>query len=73
MYSLEARDTEMFDAVMGLLSEFIEKEKVGYRYISNEITFLVGKNIIFADSMNKELRAQSKLNLLAVREVIANA
>jgi len=73
VYSLEARDTEMFDAVMGLLSEFIGKEKVGYKYISDEIKFLVGKNIIFADSMNKELRAQSKLNLLAVREVIANA
>jgi AAA+ ATPase superfamily predicted ATPase len=73
VYSLEARDTEMFDAVMGLLSEFIGKEKVGYKYISDEITFLVGKNIIFADSMNKELRAQSKLNLLAVREVMSSA
>ncbi|RZN42509.1 MAG: AAA family ATPase [Methanosarcinales archaeon] len=73
VYSLEARDTEMFDVVMGLLSEFIGKEKVGYKYISDGIKFLVGKNIIFADSMNKELRAQSKLNLLAVREVIANA
>ncbi len=73
VYSLEARDKEMFDAVMGILSEFIGKEKVGYKYISDEIKFLVGKNIIFADSVNKELRAQSKLNLLAVREVIANA
>ncbi len=60
----------MFDAVSGILSEFIGKEKVGYKYISDEIKFLVGKNIIFADSMNKELRAQSKLNLLAVREVM---
>nr|QNO49571.1 putative ATP-binding protein [Methanosarcinales archaeon ANME-2c ERB4] len=70
VYSLEARDKEMFDAVSGILSEFIGKEKVGYKYISDEIKFLVGKNIIFADSMNKELRAQSKLNLLAVREVM---
>ena len=72
VYSLEARDKEMFDVVMGLLSEFIGKEKVGYKYISDEIKFLVGKNIIFADSMNKELRAQSKLNLLAVREVLSS-
>ncbi|MEA1895907.1 MAG: ATP-binding protein, partial [Euryarchaeota archaeon] len=70
VYSLEARDKEMFDAVMRMLSEFIGKEKVGYKYISDEIKFLVGKNIIFADSVNKELRAQSKLNLLAVREVM---
>ncbi len=73
VYSLEARDNEMFDAVMRMLSEFIEKEKVGYKYVSDEITFLVGKNIIFADSVNKELRAQSRLNLLAVREVMKDA
>ena len=70
VYSLEARDKEMFDTVMGVLSEFIGEEKVGYKYISDEIKFLVGKNIIFADSVNKELRAQSKLNLLAIREVM---
>jgi len=73
VYSLEARDKEMFDAVMEVLSEFIGKKKVGYKYISDEIKFLVGKNIIFADSVSKELRAQSKLNLLAIQEVIADA
>ena len=73
VYSLEARDREMFDAVMRVLSEFIVMEKVGYKYISDEIKFLVGKNIIFADSANKELRPQSKLNLLAVREVMSSA
>jgi len=72
VYSLEARDKEMFDAVMKMLFKFIGKEKVGYKYISDEIKFLVGKNIIFADSVNKELRPQSKLNLLALREVIAD-
>jgi len=70
VYSLEARDKEMFDTVMGVLSEFIGGDKVGYKYISDEIKFLVGKNIIFADSVNKELIAQSKLNLLAIREVM---
>jgi len=73
VYSLKARDKEMFDAVMEVLSEFIGKEKVGYKYISDEIKFLVGKNIIFADSVNKELRPQSRLNLLAVREVMKDA
>ncbi len=72
VYSLKARDKEMFDAVSGILSEFIGKEKVAYKYISDEIKFLVGKNIIFADSVDKELRPQSKLNLLAIREVMKN-
>ncbi len=70
IYSLEARDKEMFGAVMGVLSEFTRKAKVGYRYISDEIKFLVGKNIIFVDSVNKELRPQSRMNLLATREII---
>nr|QNO49567.1 putative ATP-binding protein [Methanosarcinales archaeon ANME-2c ERB4] len=72
VYSLEARDREMFDAVMRVLSEFIGKENVEYKYISDGIKFLVGKNVIFADSANKELRPQSKLNLLAIREVMSS-
>jgi AAA+ ATPase superfamily predicted ATPase len=73
VYSLEVKDKKMFDAVVGVLSEFMEKEKIGYKYLSDEIKFLVGKNIIFADSANKELRPQSRLNLLAIREVMRDA
>ena len=72
VYSLEVKDKKMFDAVMGVLSEFVVKEKIGYKYLSDEIKFLVGKNIIFADSVDKELRPQSRLNLLAIREVMKN-
>ena len=73
VYSLEVKDKKMFDAVVGVLSEFMVKEKIGYKYLSDEIKFLVEKNIIFADSANKELRPQSKLNLLAIREVLRDA
>ncbi|KAF5413486.1 MAG: putative ATP-binding protein [Candidatus Methanogaster sp.] len=73
VYSLEAKDKKMFDAVVEVLSEFKVKEKTGYKYLSDEIKFLVGKNIIFADSANKELRPQSRLNLLALREVMRDA
>ena len=72
VYSLEVKDKKMFDAVVEVLSEFKVKEKTGYKYLSDEIKFLVGKNIIFADSANKELRPQSRLNLLAIREVMEN-
>ena len=72
VYSLEARDKKMFDMIMRILLEFIEKDKVGYKYLNDEIKFLVGKNIIFADSVNKELRPQSRLNLLAIREVMSS-
>ncbi len=72
VYSLEAKDKTMFDAVMGVLSEFLVNDKTHYKYLSDEITFLVRKNIIFADSVNKELRPQSRLNLLAIRAVLKN-
>ncbi|MFQ6073378.1 MAG: ATP-binding protein [Methanosarcinales archaeon] len=72
VYSLEVKDKKMFDAVMVVLSEFIGKEKIRYKYLSDEIKFLVRKNIIFADSVNKELKMQSRLNLLAIREVMKN-
>ncbi len=73
VYSLEAKDKKMFDAVMRLLLEFVDKKNVGYKYLSEEIKFLVGKNIIFVDSVNKELRPQSKMNLYAIREIIKDA
>ncbi|MEA1864588.1 MAG: ATP-binding protein [Euryarchaeota archaeon] len=72
VYSLEVKDKKMFAAVVGVFSEFRVKEKTGYKYLSDEIKFLVGKNIIFADSANKELRPQSRLNLLAIREAMEN-
>ena len=73
IYSLEANDKKMFDAVMGILSEFIVNEKTVYKYLSDEIKFLVRKNIIFADSVNKELIPQSQLTLSAIREVMRDA
>ena len=73
IYSLEANDTKMFDAVMDILSEFIVNEKTVYKYLSDEIKFLVRKNIIFADSVNKELVPQSQLTLSAIREVMRDA
>ncbi|RJS71024.1 ATP-binding protein [Methanophagales archaeon] len=70
VYSLEEKDKKMFDAVLKILLEFEEKESTKYKYLREEITFLVGKNIIFADPANKELRTQSKLDLLALQAVI---
>ncbi|MEA3323808.1 MAG: hypothetical protein U9Q37_01540 [Euryarchaeota archaeon] len=70
IYSLEANDKKMFDAVLDILSKFIVNEKTAYKYLNDEIKFLVRKNIIFADSVNKELVPQSQLTLSAMREVM---
>ncbi|KAF5411875.1 MAG: putative ATP-binding protein [Candidatus Methanogasteraceae archaeon] len=73
IYSLEANDKKMFDAVVDILSEFIMNEKAIYKYLNDEIKFLVRKNIIFADSVNKKLIPQSQLTLSAIREVMSDA
>lgn len=70
VYSLGASNKKMFDAVLGVLSEFVDNDKIRYKYLSDEIKFLVGKNVVFADSVNKELRTQSMLDLLAIRHVL---
>jgi AAA+ ATPase superfamily predicted ATPase len=72
VYSLEVKDKEMFEAVLRVLREFMTKDRTSYKYLSIEINFLVRKNIIFADSVNKELRPQSRMNLLAIRAVLEN-
>lgn len=71
VYSLKEKNKKMFAAVLGVLSEFEDKDKTGYKYLREETRFLVEKNILFADPVNKELRAQSMLDLLAIRDAIS--
>ena len=70
LYSLKEKNKKTFAAVFDVLSEFEEKDKTGYKYLREEAGFLVEKNIFFADPVNKELRAQSMLDLLAIRDAI---
>jgi len=70
IYSLEEKDREMFEKAVKILSEFFESEIVSYKYLKDEIRFLVGKNILFANPVDKVLKPQSRLDLLAIREVV---
>lgn len=70
VYSLEENNKKMFENMVKVLIEFKNKDKVNYKYLREEIKFLVKKNIIFADPVNKELRTQSTLDLLAIRDVL---
>ncbi|MBC8521872.1 MAG: ATP-binding protein [Methanomicrobia archaeon] len=61
-----------FDKVVEGLSKLKEKVYV-YEYITPEISYLVRNNIIFVDPLEKVMRAQSTLDLLAIREVVKDA
>ena len=61
-----------YEDVIKVLDGFLDAESYAYEMITPEITYLVKENIIFVDSVRGIIKPQSRLNLLAIREVIAN-
>ncbi len=70
IFSLEDKNTAMFEKIINVFKNFINAESVKYKYITDEILLLVGENIIFVDPYKKIMRMQSKTDLLAVREIL---
>jgi AAA+ ATPase superfamily predicted ATPase len=59
-----------------LIDEFknFEKEElVQYDKVNKEKIFLVERNVLFIDPTQRTIKPQSRLNLLAIREVLENA
>ena len=69
IYSLDEKDREMYDKIIKIFKAFQDKESVVYKYLNKEIKFLVRKNILFANPVDKILKPQSKLDLLALRSL----
>ncbi|PXF59827.1 MAG: ATP-binding protein [Candidatus Methanogaster sp.] len=72
---LLARNKETKSDIIDMLTIFASVEEVKYSD-SMEIdllSFLVKQNILFLDSARRTIKPQSRLNLLAIREVIADA
>ena len=59
----------VYDDVVEELSKLKENVACAYGHITPEISYLVRNNIIFVDPLENTMRAQSMLDLLAVREV----
>jgi len=58
-----------YDTVTKILDKFLNEESYTYEVITPEITYLVKENILFVDPVNCIIKPQSRLNLLAIREV----
>ncbi len=58
------------DAVIKEFSVFENEEKVRYKRLSEAKIFLVKKNVLFVDPTRRTIRPQSRLDLLAMREVV---
>ena len=51
---------------------FEQEEILLYDRINKEKIFLVGRNVLFIDPTQRTIKPQSRLNLLAIREVLKN-
>jgi len=60
-------------AIIDEFENFFEDELLQYDRVTNEKIFLVGKNVLFMDPTQRTIKPQSRLNLLAIREVIQSA
>ena len=63
----------VYDNVVAELSKLKENVACEYGHITPEINYLVRNNIIFVDPLDNTMRSQSRLDLLAIREVIGDA
>jgi len=60
-----------YERLIDALKHFVERDEIDMNEV-DEISkaFLVKKNVLFVDPLKKTIRPQSKLNLLAIREVV---
>jgi len=70
-----ARNKEMKGDIIDMLTIFASVEDVKYSDSMDIdlLSFLVKQNILFLDPVNRMIKPQSRMNLLAIREVIAGA
>jgi len=60
-------------ALIDEFKNFEQEELVQYDKVNKEKIFLVERNVLFIDPTQRTIKPQSRLNLLAVREVVRNS
>ena len=70
LYILRRENAEMFRRVIEVLKKFLDRDEVIYEEISPEILWLINKNILFLEPVNRIIKPQSHLELLAIRDII---
>ncbi len=58
--------------IIAEFKNFEREEMVEYDRMSGEKIFLVGRNVLFVDPTQRTIKPQSRLNLLAIREVMSS-
>ncbi|EHP84256.1 hypothetical protein MetfoDRAFT_1721 [Methanotorris formicicus Mc-S-70] len=67
---MEDENNDLFKNVFKLFENFKNRDEIAYRKITEEIVWAVKKNILFINVEEGILKPQSKLDLLAIREIL---
>ncbi|OQX21398.1 MAG: hypothetical protein BWK75_03175 [Candidatus Altiarchaeales archaeon A3] len=70
IYALKDENEEMFNGCIDVFEKFKNSDNFDYLNVTKYIRFLVEKNIIFVNSAEKNIKAQSRINLVAIREIL---
>jgi AAA+ ATPase superfamily predicted ATPase len=70
IYELEETNNKLFERVVELFRKFKDKEVIRYKRLGREIKFCVEKNIMFVEPIRRTIKPQSRLDLLAMREIV---
>jgi len=66
----EIEDSSLFNGILSYFKEISEKEVIRYRRIDKALKFCVKNNILFLDPVDRIVKPQSKLDLLAIRDIL---
>jgi len=70
MHELKEKDEKTFKGVVELLGMFEDRESIDIDFVNDAIRFCVRKNILFVDPVERIVKPQSKLDLLAIRKIL---
>jgi len=70
IYELEEEDKELFRRVIELFKRFKDVEEFEYERLSKEIRFCVRKNVLFVEPVERIVKPQSRLDLMAIRRIV---
>ncbi|MFN3527617.1 MAG: ATP-binding protein, partial [Candidatus Altarchaeaceae archaeon] len=70
VFSLEDKNKEQFEKIIKIFDEFKNEEFAKYKYVTEEIRLLADYNIIFVDPSRQIIKPQSRIDLLAMREIL---
>jgi AAA+ ATPase superfamily predicted ATPase len=69
IYGIEG---ELFEEVLSYFREISEKEVMRYKKIDEALKFCVRNNILFLDPVERIVKPQSRIDLLAIRKILSD-